>query len=71
MNRKKFGADRVLTPEKAPYKVEGYYFHSCRGQMTILTGYHLGDEKFAVKTEQTRLFGGYHLGSKNLFSGNG
>ena len=35
--------------------------------MTILTGYHLGDEKFAVKTEQTRLFGGYHLGSKKNF----
>lgn len=45
MNRKKFGVDRVLTPEKAPYKVEGYYFHSCRGQMTILTGYHLGSKK--------------------------
>ena len=26
MNRKKFGSDRVLTPEKAPYKVEGYFF---------------------------------------------
>ena len=49
MNRKKFGADRVLTPEKAPYKVGGYYFHSRRGQMTILTGYHLGDKKVAIK----------------------
>ena len=41
MNRKKFGADRVRTPEKAPYKVEEYYFHSRRGQMTVPAGYHL------------------------------
>ena len=61
MNRKKFGADRVLTPEKAPYKVEGYYFYSRRGQMIILTGYHLREiKKFAVKTEQMCLWAGYH-----------
>ena len=42
--QKNIGSDRVLTPEKAPYKVEGYYFHSRRGQMTVFGGYHLREK---------------------------
>lgn len=54
--QKNIGSDRVLTPEKAPYKVEGYYFYSRRGQMTTLTGY-LGDKKVCGKNRTNVSFG--------------
>ena len=45
-----FCSDHELTIKKAPYKVEGYYFHSRRGQMTVLGGYHLGSKNFLAET---------------------
>ena len=66
MNRKKFGADRVLTPEKAPYKVEGYYFHSRRGQMTVFGG-HLGDKKVCGKNRTNVSLGWLPLREQKSF----